>query len=95
MPTMEGYAYADHSHEITIQPKGFVYEACHNKPRPTSTTQRYQNGWTTDGRRNMIEKTTHFVVQGCTHLKRREDSGCIGCEHRDAPGPGESESKAA
>lgn len=89
MPTMEGYEYADRSHDKTIQGSDFRYEACHNKPRPTSTTQMYQRGWTEDGRRNMIEITTDFVIQGCTHLKRREDSGCAGCVHRDAPGPGE------
>lgn len=94
MPTMEGYVYADRSHELTIQPKGFIYESCHNKPRPTSTTQWYQNGWTEDGRRKMIPVTTQFVIQGCTHLKRREDAGCLGCRHRDEPGAGEPSSPA-
>jgi len=83
MPTMEGYEYADRSHEITIQRKGFIYETCHNKPRPTSATQFYQDGWTEDGRRRMVEVTTDFVVQGCPHLKRDEDPGCTGCVHRN------------
>lgn len=85
MPTMEGYEYADRSHELTIQREGFIYETCHNKPRPVSTTQFYQNGWTEDGRRRMVEVTTYFVVQGCPHLKRDEDPGCQGCVHRSPP----------
>ena len=89
MPTMEGYEYADRSHEKTIQRSDFRYESCHNKPRPKSATLLFQNGWTKDGRRKMMKHTTEFVVQGCTHLKRREDSGCVGCMHRDAPGAGE------
>lgn len=60
--------------------------ACHNKPDSRVTVIQAQDGWTDDGRRNMIPHRTEWKDIGCGHVGYREsDPGCEGCKWRENP----------
>lgn len=52
---------------------------CHNRP-PMRKSLMVQDGWTPDGRRNMVE-IPFAMSTNCRHDKTLTDSRCAGCLH--------------
>lgn len=60
---------------------------CYNHP-PFKKTVVVQDGWTEDGRRNMIEQTSAFQDDDCHYSLSNEgkvDADCDGCSWRKVP----------
>lgn len=56
--------------------------ACHNREDMSVTRGMNQNGWTDDGRRNMVERETRWLEVGCGHTYRSTDPCCTSCKWR-------------
>ena len=83
MPTDPGYIHTEIPHPSTVD-DGKPY-GCHNKLRPAGPfIACFQDGWTDDGRRLMVERPVQFAERGCMHaglsgLNRHNDPKCAGC----------------
>lgn len=78
MPVMPGYTHADTPHEKTIQREGYRY-GCHNTQRGGSHSYPVQDGWTDDGRRNMIQIVTDWLPRKCGTTYEPAMGPCAGC----------------
>lgn len=56
---------------------------CHNHEERKNSPMTVQDGWTEDGRRNMIEIKTKWRDVQCGHDMRTTDPNCTGCRWRD------------
>ncbi len=91
MPTDPLHPHVDEAHPDTID-HGKPY-GCHSKPGVTGHWQRFQDGWTKDGRRQMRQVWVEFKTgTGCMHvglsgLNKHNDPKCAGCSRRDTIEP--------
>lgn len=57
--------------------------ACHNRKPIDRITYNFQEGWTRDGRKNMIKHDTRWLpLDGCGHSYSKTDPACTGCRWR-------------
>lgn len=86
MPVMPGYAHADEAHEKTVAGAEYRY-GCHSRKIGDSqrgrTVDRHsvQDGWTSDGRRRMVELVSDWIEMACGHTTRATDPACEGCSN--------------
>lgn len=84
MPVDPNHIYADTPHEKTVQRADFLY-SCNSivsgdtRPRGRSSTQWFQDGWTEDGRRIMVQHTTHWSPIQCGTTYEPVMGPCEGC----------------
>lgn len=78
MPVAEGYEYADIPHALTIDSGRY---GCNGEAQWPGW-QLVQDGWTPDGRRNMVTIAVEPVRVACGHDVRTSDSKCSGCPRR-------------
>lgn len=75
------------------------YSCWNNRPPTQPHVALFQDGWTADGRRNMVEYPVAFSpAVRCGHFglagsNRQTDPECEGCECRDIPLPETKEDK--
>lgn len=87
MPVMESYQHADEPHEKTVAGTDYRY-GCHSSrlgPMPRgrrAVPVQAQDGWTSDGRRNVINFASDWIEMPCGHTTRARDSACEGCSNR-------------
>ena len=83
MPVDPSHEYVDKAHEKTID-TGSPY-GCKKAPPVRPFTTQYQDGWTPDGRRNMVERRVEFKADViCGHIghnaiNKDNDPKCRGC----------------
>ena len=77
-PVDPTHIHADIPHEKTIAGHGYRY-GCHNRPRQAVSVELMQDGWTPDGRRNMVKIQTQWLDRGCRHDTKHIDPACAGC----------------
>lgn len=68
------------THNVSLDPDHRY--GCHNKQDSTITKGHVQAGWTSDGRRNMVERKTEWLEIGCGHSFKDQDPACSGCRWR-------------
>ena len=83
MPVDPSHEYADQAHASTVD-NGRPY-TCKDRPPVAPFVTEFQDGWTEDGRRNMVKHTVEFK-QGvnCGHVgleskNKDNDPKCRGC----------------
>ena len=83
MPVDPTHAYVDKAHEKTID-TGAPY-GCQKAPGAHPFWTEYQDGWTPDGRRNMVRYRVEFKQDvTCGHvghdaINKDNDPKCRGC----------------
>jgi hypothetical protein len=90
MPTDPNNPYVDVPHEKTVIGPDYRY-GCHSDkvgpmPRGRTISWVFQDGWTTDGRRNMVHGATQWIPRKCGHdqqVGKGSDPHCRGCVNRE------------
>lgn len=57
--------------------------SCHNGDRPKTVHYEMQDGFTSDGKRNMVDVVTEWLPIACGHTWAETDPNCTDCKWRD------------
>jgi len=91
MPVDPTHEYVDKAHKKTID-TGSPY-GCQKAPPVRPFVTQYQDGWTPDGRRNMVEHRVEFKTDViCGHIghdaiNKDNDPKCRGCSRSSQTKP--------
>ena len=94
MPVDPHHIHADVPHASTID-TGRPY-TCKDRPQVAPFVAEFQDGWTEDGRRNMVKHVVEFKAgvdcghTGLSGLNRDNDPKCAGCRWQTKRPTGEA-----
>ena len=94
MPVDPSNLYTDQAHASTID-TGNPY-ACKDRPPVAPYVAEFQDGWTEDGRRNMVKHVVEFKAgvdcghTGLSGMNRDNDPKCAGCRWQTKRPTGEA-----